>query len=93
MLPLSPRLIVEPDDGLEPVREFINSAQTSLLIKQFTFTEPSLIAAVMDRKNAGVDVRLQLNAARSGVTAPTTTPTSNSRTPGSQSSGRTRSST
>ncbi|HVQ53002.1 MAG TPA: cardiolipin synthase, partial [Mycobacterium sp.] len=43
MVPLSPRLIVEPDDGLEPVREFINSAQTSLLIKQFTFTEPSFV--------------------------------------------------
>jgi len=66
MLPLSPRLIVEPDDGLDPVREFINSAQNSLLIKQFTFTEPSLVAAVIDRKNAGVDVRVQLNAARSG---------------------------
>jgi len=66
MHPLSPRLIVEPDDGLEPVREFINSAQTSLLIKQFTFTEPSLVAAVVDRKKAGVDVRVQLNAARSG---------------------------
>ena len=49
MLPLSPRLIVEPDDGLDPVREFINSAQKSLLIKQFTFTEPSLIAAVIAR--------------------------------------------
>ena len=66
MLPLSARLIVEPDDGIEPVREFINSAQTSLLIKQFSFTEPSLIAAVIDRKNAGVDVRVMLNAARSG---------------------------
>jgi phosphatidylserine/phosphatidylglycerophosphate/cardiolipin synthase-like enzyme len=66
MLPLSPRLIVEPDDGLEPAREYINSAQTSLLLKQFTFTEPSLIAAVIDRKKAGVDVRVQLNAARSG---------------------------
>jgi phosphatidylserine/phosphatidylglycerophosphate/cardiolipin synthase-like enzyme len=66
MLPLSPRLIVEPDDGLEPVRKFINSAQTSLLIKQFTFTEPSLIAAVIERKKVGVDVRVMLNAARSG---------------------------
>jgi cardiolipin synthase A/B len=60
------RLIVEPDDGLEPVREFINSAQVSLLIKQFTFTEPSLIGAVIDRKNAGVDVWVMLNAQRSG---------------------------
>src|ERR1700742_1063597 len=66
MQPLSPRLIVEPDDGLDPVREFIHSAQISLLIKQFTFTEETLIQAVIDRKNAGVDVRVMLNAARSG---------------------------
>ena len=78
MLPHSPRLIVEPDDGVAPVREFINSAQTSLLVKQFTFTEPSLIAAVIDRKKAGVEVRVQLNAARSGGDRPMTTPTSNS---------------
>jgi phosphatidylserine/phosphatidylglycerophosphate/cardiolipin synthase-like enzyme len=66
MLPLSPRVIVEPDDGLEPVREFINSAENSLLIKQFTFTEPTLIQAVIDRRRAGVEVRVQLNAQRSG---------------------------
>ncbi|WP_059017634.1 phospholipase D-like domain-containing protein [Mycobacterium sp. M26] len=61
-----PRLIVEPDDGLEPVREFIETAQTSLLIKQFTFTEPSLIDAVIGRRSAGVDVRVMLNPQRSG---------------------------
>lgn len=61
-----PRLIVEPDDGLEPVREFIETAQFSLLIKQFTFTEPSLIKAVIDRKNAGAAVRVMLNPQRSG---------------------------
>src|SRR4030081_1900611 len=66
MIPFAPRLIVEPDDGLEPVREFINSAESSLLIKQFTFTDESLIQAVVDRKNAGVDVRVMLNAQRSG---------------------------
>lgn len=51
---------------MEPVREFIESAQSSLLIKQFTFTEASLIQAVIDRKKAGVDVRVMLNAQRSG---------------------------
>ena len=61
-----PRLIVEPDDGLEPVRHFIETAQSSLLIKQFTFTEPSLVQATIDRFNAGVDVRVMLNAKRSG---------------------------
>jgi len=64
-LPAS-RLIVQPDDGLAPVLEFIASAENSLLIKQFTFTEPNLIAAVIDRKKAGVDVRVMLNAQRSG---------------------------
>ncbi|HYZ66377.1 MAG TPA: phospholipase D-like domain-containing protein [Mycobacterium sp.] len=66
MTAFSQRLIIEPDDGLKPVLEFINSAQNSVFIKQFTFTESSLIAAVIDRKNAGVDVRVMLNAKRSG---------------------------
>jgi phosphatidylserine/phosphatidylglycerophosphate/cardiolipin synthase-like enzyme len=64
--PNGSRLIVEPDDGLDPVREFIGSAQSTLQVKQFTFTDESLIAAVIDRKRAGVDVRVMLNAARSG---------------------------
>ena len=54
-------MIVEPDDGVEPVRELIASAQNSLLIKQFTFTEEILIDAVIERRNAGVDVRVMLN--------------------------------
>jgi cardiolipin synthase len=66
MSPFAPALIVEPDDGLEPVREFIATAQNSLFIKQFTFTEPSFIQAVIDRKNAGVDIRVMLNPKRSG---------------------------
>jgi phosphatidylserine/phosphatidylglycerophosphate/cardiolipin synthase-like enzyme len=66
MLPFTRHLIVEPDDGFEPVREFIESAETSLLIKQFAFTEDSFIEAVIDRKDAGVDVRVMLNPARSG---------------------------
>ena len=59
-------LIVEPDDGLQPVLDFINSAQSSLLIKQFTFTEPSLVEATIARHKAGVEVRVMLNAQRSG---------------------------
>ena len=66
MLAFSPRLIVEPDDGLQPVVDFIQSAESSLLIKQFTFTEESFIQAVIERKNAGVDVRVMLNTQRSG---------------------------
>jgi cardiolipin synthase len=44
MSAFSQRLIAEPDDGLEPVREFIDSARNSLFIKQFAFTEPRLVA-------------------------------------------------
>jgi phosphatidylserine/phosphatidylglycerophosphate/cardiolipin synthase-like enzyme len=64
--PSGPRLIVQPDDGLDPVRRFIASADESLLIKQFTFTDDTLIEAVLERRLAGVDVRVMLNAARSG---------------------------
>jgi len=63
-LPL-PHLIVQPDDGVGPVRDFINTAKKSLLIKQFTYTEESLLQAVVERKNAGVDVRIMLNPKRS----------------------------
>ena len=65
MHPFTPRLIVEPDDGLAPVREFIENAQSSLLIKQFNFNEESLIQAVIGRFNSGVDVRVMLNPKRS----------------------------
>ncbi|MGB3485783.1 MAG: phospholipase D-like domain-containing protein [Mycobacterium sp.] len=61
-----PRLIVQPDDGVQPVREFIDSAARTLLIKQFTFTEEVLLDAVIDRHAAGVDVRVMLNEKRSG---------------------------
>ncbi len=47
-------------------RDFINTAQKTLLIKQFTFSESTLLQAVVDRKNAGVEVRIMLNPKRSG---------------------------
>ena len=47
MLPAASRLVVQPDDGLGPVRQFLESAQSSLLIKQFTFTEESLIQRIL----------------------------------------------
>ncbi|MDF2828059.1 MAG: phosphatidylserine/phosphatidylglycerophosphate/cardiolipin synthase [Mycobacterium sp.] len=66
MQPNAPGVIVQPDDGVEPVRAFIASAAHTLLIKQFTFTDETLIEAVIDRRRAGVDVRVMLNAKRSG---------------------------
>ena len=61
-----PHLIVEPDDGVGPVHDFISSAEKTLLIKQFTFSEPTLLQAVKDRKDAGVEIRVMLNPKRSG---------------------------
>jgi cardiolipin synthase len=59
-------LIVEPDDGLGPVLDFIESAETTLRIKQFTFNEEQLLDAVIARRKAGVDVRVMLNCTKSG---------------------------
>jgi cardiolipin synthase len=61
-----PHLIVQPDDGVPPVLEFIRLARQSLLIKQFTFTQPELMQAVVERHQAGVAVRVMLNPKRSG---------------------------
>lgn len=66
MPPVMSRLIVEPDDGMAPVRDFLAAAKSSLLIKQFTFTEDSFIDVVVERAKAGVDVRVMLNPKRSG---------------------------
>ena len=59
------RLIVEPDDGLEPIMGVIALTRKTLLIKQFTFTEPNLLQAVIDAKNRGVHVQVMLNPTRS----------------------------
>ena len=66
MSAFSQRLIVEPDDGWEPVREFINSGPEFAFDQAIHLHPASLIAAIIDRKNAGVDVRVMLNAKRSG---------------------------
>jgi hypothetical protein len=58
-------LVVEPDDGIPPVLDFISSAEKTLLIKQFTFSEPSLMQAVAERKTAGSRCAI-LNPKRSG---------------------------
>lgn len=60
-----PHVIIEPDEGTAPVSALITSARRSLLIKQFSFTDPGLIADVAGRAKAGVDVRVMLNPQRS----------------------------
>lgn len=62
---IRPQLVVEPDDGLGPVLDFIGSARETLRIKQFTFTDEDLIDAAIARRHAGVDVRVMLNPVKS----------------------------
>ncbi|MEO6845844.1 MAG: phospholipase D-like domain-containing protein [Chthoniobacterales bacterium] len=62
---IHPKLIIQPDDGVPPVKEFIDSAKKTLLLKQFTFTEVTIMDAVKEAKDRGVDVRIMLNPHRS----------------------------
>lgn len=61
-----PHLIVQPDDGVGPVLDLIRLSTKSLLLKQFTFSEPRIVEAVVARRAAGVAVRVMLNPKRSG---------------------------
>ncbi|MEO6052529.1 MAG: phospholipase D-like domain-containing protein [Chthoniobacterales bacterium] len=58
-------LIVQPDDGVPPVKAFLDSAKKTILLKQFTFTETTLLEALKAAKERGVDVRVMLNPHRS----------------------------
>src|SRR5271165_2511247 len=61
-------LIVLPDDSATPILEAINNASKSLRVKMFTFSDPSLLHAVIAAHARGVKVRIMLNPARrSGV--------------------------
>ena len=61
----SRHLIVQPDDGVRPVIDLIARARHTLVIKQFTFTQPEIQQAVIERARAGVAVRVMLNPQRS----------------------------
>jgi cardiolipin synthase len=57
-------LIVLPDDGGQPFVDAIAAAKQSLRIKIFLFSDPDLLAAVIDAQRRGVQVRVMLNPAR-----------------------------
>ena len=57
-------LIVQPDDGIEPILKTIEKAKKSLDIKMFQFTDPILIQAVIEAHKRGVKVRVMLNPSR-----------------------------
>jgi cardiolipin synthase A/B len=57
-------LIVLPDDSSKPLIDAINGARSSLRIKMFVFSDPSLLDAVIAAHKRGVDVRVMLNPER-----------------------------
>jgi phosphatidylserine/phosphatidylglycerophosphate/cardiolipin synthase-like enzyme len=59
------RVLVQPEDGTEPVAALIAGARASVRVKMFTFTEPALIDALVQAQARGVAVRVMLNPARS----------------------------
>jgi cardiolipin synthase len=63
-MPSSRYLIVLPDDTAKPILDAINSAQKSIWVKMFVFSDPALLQAVASAKKRGVDVRIMLNPSR-----------------------------
>jgi cardiolipin synthase A/B len=63
-MPASRYLIVLPDDTAKPILNAINSAQKSIWVKMFVFSDPALLQAVAVAKKRGVDVRIMLNPSR-----------------------------
>ena len=61
---MSLSLIVLPDDSSKPLIDAINGAKSSLRIKMFVFSDPSLLEAVIAARKRGVDVRVMLNPER-----------------------------
>jgi cardiolipin synthase A/B len=61
---MSRSLIVLPDDSGKPIVDAVKNATKSLRLKMFTFSDPTLIDAVIATHRRGVDVRIMLNPAR-----------------------------
>jgi phosphatidylserine/phosphatidylglycerophosphate/cardiolipin synthase-like enzyme len=61
---MSRSLLVLPDDSAKPILDAIHRATESLRIKMFVFTDPSLLAAVVEAQRRGVKVRIMLNPTR-----------------------------
>jgi cardiolipin synthase A/B len=63
---VSHSLIVLPDDTAQPILDAVSGAKTSLQIRMFLFTDPSLTKSVIAANHRGVKVRVMLNPARRG---------------------------
>jgi phosphatidylserine/phosphatidylglycerophosphate/cardiolipin synthase-like enzyme len=61
---MSRSIIILPDDSAEPLLKAIAGAQSSLRVKMFVFSDPSLLEAVIAAHKRGVKVRVMLNPER-----------------------------
>jgi cardiolipin synthase len=61
---MSRYLVVLPDDSARPILDAIHRAEKSLLVKMFVFSDPHIVAAVLQAHRRGVKVRIMLNPAR-----------------------------
>ncbi|MEG9436842.1 phospholipase [Edaphobacter sp. HDX4] len=61
---MSRSIIILPDDSAEPLLNAIAGAQSSLRVKMFVFSDPSLLEAVIAAHKRGVKVRVMLNPER-----------------------------
>jgi phosphatidylserine/phosphatidylglycerophosphate/cardiolipin synthase-like enzyme len=59
------RLIVEPDEGTDPVVQLIDGATKTLRVKQFTLSDPAVMEALTRCHQRGVKARIMLNPHRS----------------------------
>lgn len=59
------KLIVLPEDTIQPIMDGIAAARQELRIKMFIFTEPALLEEVIKARHRGVNVRIMLNPFRS----------------------------
>jgi phosphatidylserine/phosphatidylglycerophosphate/cardiolipin synthase-like enzyme len=57
-------IIILPDDTGKEIISAIETAEKSILIKMFLFSDPELIKAVIAAKDRGVKVKVMLNPAR-----------------------------
>jgi cardiolipin synthase len=63
-------LVIQPDDGVDPVLGLLADARESVRVKQFTLSEPRLVQGLIDAHQRGVEVRVMLNPHRSSGDRP-----------------------
>jgi len=71
-----PRVLVQPTDGMAPVRELIDAARVRIVVKMFTFTAASLLDGLIAAQHRGVDVRVMLKRRAPRAAGPMTMPPS-----------------